>query len=305
MLKSGGFFLALQFCKPALPYDQQADLLLKRGLIADRVKLIGRLRAVGYYRLCAYWHPFKQPDETFKGGTTLDIVWERYTFDRQLRLALIDAIERVEVAVRTSLIHTLALQGGPFVHVSVGNFPNVPTDQHRRFIDDLRDDAQRSSEVFVEHFKSTYDEFPDLPIWAAAEIMTFGMMFTLFRMSGKHVQVSVASRYKLSGKVLFNWLLTLNYVRNLCAHHARLWNRELAIRPMIPDQKHDPRWHRPVPIGNRRLFSVLTLLRYLLVHIEPRTHWRERLFSTFDRFPGIPLASMEMPPDWRAHDLWR
>jgi len=204
--------------------------------LRNRATLISRLRAVGYYRLCAYWHPFKQPDDTFTDGTTLEQVWERYTFDRQLRLAVMDAIERVEVAVRTSLIHTLAMQHGAFVHLEAKNFPTVPAEKHKRFVEELREDAHKSSEVFVEHFKSTYDEFPDLPIWVATELMTFGKVFTLFRMSGKYIQNPIAARYSLSGKVLFSWLQTLNYVRNLCAHHARLWNRELAIRPMIPSE---------------------------------------------------------------------
>ena len=231
-LKPGGFFLALQFCKPALPYDKQADLLLRRGLVADRDRLISRLRAVGYYRLCAYWHPFKQPDDTFRPQTTLDVVWERYTFDRQLRLAVMDAIERVEVAVRTALsTHSHCKAGRLLISIprrSQVSRANSTGDSWMTY----RNDAQRSSEVFVEHFKSTYDEFPDLPLWAAGEIMTFGMMFTLFRMSGKHVQVSIGSSYKLSGPRSVSWLLTLNYVRNLCAHHSRLWNRELEIKPM-------------------------------------------------------------------------
>jgi abortive infection bacteriophage resistance protein len=294
----------VKFLKPALTYEQQADLLLARGLIAERAVLIRRLQSVGYYRLCAYWHPFRQPDESFRAGTTLDTVWERYTFDRQLRLTVMDAIERVEVAVRTDLITDLALRGGPFAHLDIRTFPGVLPDKHHRLLDELRDGALRSSEVFVEHFKQTYDEFPDLPIWAAAEIMSFGTMFTLFKMSGKHVQNRLARHYGVSGKVLFSWLLTLNYVRNLCAHHSRLWNRELSIRPLIPDSRNDPRWHTPRPVLNNRVFAVLTLLHCLLRRIAPHTGWRERLFSVFDRFATIPLAPMGVPAHWRTHDLW-
>lgn len=274
-------------------------------MVADREVLLRRLQAVGYYRLCAYWHPFKQADDSFTPGTTFDTVWERYTFDRQLRLAVIDAIERVEVAIRTALVTELALRGGPFVHLDIRNFAGALPDNHRRFVDDLRDGALRSSEVFVEHFKSTYDEFPDLPIWAAAEIMSFGAMFTLFKMSGKYVQNSIARRHGIAGKVLFSWLLTLNYTRNLCAHHSRLWNRELAIKPLIPYPKNDPRWHGATPVPNGRVFAVLTLLHYLLRQIAPQTRWRERLFGVFDRFPGIPLRQMGMPDSWRTHRLWQ
>lgn len=306
MLKSGGFFSALKYFKPATTYEQQADLLLQRGLAANRDVLLRRLQSVGYYRLCAYWHPFKRPDDSFEPGTNFDTIWQRYTFDRQLRLLVMDGIERVEVAVRTVLLTELALRGGPFVHLDIRNFHGVASDTHARFVAELRDGAQRSREVFVDHFRATYDEFPDLPIWAAAEIMSFGHMLTLFNMSGKHVQNTVAARYNLPGIVLQSWLLTLNYVRNLCAHHSRLWNRELAIRPAIPYAKRHPEWHGTVPIDNRRVFAVLTLLHYLLRRVAPQTHWRNRVFAVFDRFPDVPWAADGHPrgvANTRAVDL--
>jgi len=295
----------LQYTKPALGYAQQADLVLGRGLIADRQQLIGRLEAVGYYRLCAYWHPFKLPGNTFVPGTTFDEVWRRYTFDRQLRLLVMDAIERVEVSVRSTLVTTLTLSSGPFAHLDIRRFPDASPDQHRRFLADLRESAQRSNEVFVDHFRATYDEYPDLPLWTAAEIMTFGAMFTLFKMSGKHVQTGIAARYSVPARVMLNWLLTINYVRNLCAHHSRLWNRELAIRPMIPFAKNDPRWHAAGLVDNRRVFAVLSLLRVLLQHVAPTSSWRQRVIALIDGNPAIPSLPMGFPADWRTHPLWR
>ena len=169
---------------------------------ADRTLLLERLRSTGYYRLCAYWYPFKQPDETFAPGTAFDMVWDRYVFDRQLRLAVMDAIERVEVAVRTALFTEMALKGGPFAHLDRLTFPGVSTERHTRLVDGLRDEALRSKEVFVEHFRITYEEFPDLPVWAAAEIMTFGTMLTVFNMSTRQAQKALARRYVLKGRVL-------------------------------------------------------------------------------------------------------
>lgn len=296
----------MKYVKPSMTFEQQADLLLARGLSADRSVLIDRLRSVGYYRLCAYWHPFKQSDENFLPDTTLETVWGRYTFDRQLRLLVMDAIERVEVALRTALVSELTLKHGPFAHLDVRAFPpDLSPDNHRRLLDELHESAQKSREVFVDHFKKTYDEFPDLPLWAAVELMTFGNMLTLFNLSGKHLQNAIARQFGVTGKVLSSWLLTLNYVRNLCAHHSRLWNRELALRPMIPDARHDPRWHGSVPIRNHRMFSVLTILRVLLVRIAPQSRWRDRLFDLVDRYPSIPFVSMEAPTDWRSHAIWK
>ena len=193
---------------------------------------------------------------------------------------------------------------GAFAHVEAKNFHARPV-AHARFLTEMRDEAHRSREQFVAHFRATYDEFPDLPIWAVAETMTFGSMFTLFKISTNRIQKNVGHRYAVSGTVLFSWLQTLNYVRNLCAHHARLWNRELAIRPVIPDLKNAPEWYEPTPITNNRLFGVLMVLRYMLCHIAPQSGWRGRLYALFDEFPDVPLAAMGLDTEWRQHRLWR
>ena len=107
MLKLAGFSFSatMEFAKPPLSYADQAALLIERGLVvSDPNVLMRQLEAVGYYRLCAYWYPFKQADSSFVPGTSFDVVWNRYVFDRQLRLAVMDAIERVEIAIRTALV---------------------------------------------------------------------------------------------------------------------------------------------------------------------------------------------------------
>jgi abortive infection bacteriophage resistance protein len=215
-----------------------------------------------------------------------------------------DAIERVEVAVRTNLVYELTHQYGPFAQLDVRAFSGISSADRQRLIDELHENAQNSREVFVEHFRRTYDEFPDLPLWAAAETMTFGQMFTMFRHSGMHIQRKIAQNFHVSGKVLFSWLLTLNYIRNLCAHHARLWNRELAIKPIVPAARHDPRWHEPTAVGNNRLFAVLTLLHYLMRLIAPQSRWRERLYTLFDNYREIPTIPMGIQVGWREHPLW-
>ncbi|MEQ1908960.1 MAG: Abi family protein [Vicinamibacterales bacterium] len=296
----------MQFGKPPLSYADQANLLIARGLtVGDRDVLLHQLAAVGYYRLCAYWYPFKQADEAFVPGTSFETIWDRYVFDRQLRLLVMDAIERVEVAVRTALVHELAMTHGPFAQTDIANFASGSRTRHKRLLDDLHAEANRSREVFVQHFKVRYDEFPDLPIWVAAETMTFGGLVTMFSISHKRTQKHVAQTFGLTAPVLESWLLTLNYIRNICAHHARLWNRELAIKPVIPDVRNRPEWHGPHPVSNHRIYGVLSLLQFLLRRIAPQSAWRVRLYAHVDRHPLVPLPDMGADATWRAHDVWR
>jgi abortive infection bacteriophage resistance protein len=82
----------MKYGKPALTVEQQADLLLSRGMQGDRGAMIDRLSVVNYYRLSGYWIPFRNPDDTFRAGTSFNDVWTRYAFDRHIRLLVMDAM---------------------------------------------------------------------------------------------------------------------------------------------------------------------------------------------------------------------
>jgi len=300
------------YAKPYLPLSDQADLLLKRGLVADRDHLIEQLSVVGYYRLVGYWYPFRQNDpanphgklDEFEPGTTFDQVWNRYCFDRQLRLLVMDGIERLEVFLRAQLAHRHAERHGPFGYaVNPATLPNLRADQHARFRDDLQNQLWRSPEGFVTHFRNVYtSHHRDLPIWMASELLTFGAMYTFYRGCESAIQQTVAARLGIHDTVLYSWLETLNVVRNVCGHHARLWNRVLSVKPRIPER--DPLWNLPVPIPNDRVFAILSICRYSLRIIAPKSQWTERLNELLEAYPAIPRAGLGLIPDWDKHPLW-
>ena len=300
----------MNYTKPALSFAQQADLLIARGLVADRTQLIAILERVNYYRLSGYWHPFRRAADTFAPGTTMEQVWRRYAFDRQLRLLVMDAVERVEVAVlRTRMVEHHARQYGPFGYREAASFrpefaqPDafgiVPRD---RMLDDIDRATGQSREAFVEHFRMKYTSEPALPLWMVAEIASFGTLLTFFRYLNHTESRQLATTYGLPAKVLQSWLFCLNYIRNLCAHHARLWNRELAIKPLIPH--NDPRWHQPAPPDNRRVYAVLCLLRAMQQHIAPRSGWHQRLRQLLAQYPDVPSATMGFVAGWENSPLW-
>ena len=313
-LKCGGFFycprgakeITVNYTKPALSFEQQADQLLALGFQTDRKRLVETLSRVSYHRLSAYWYPFVLPDKSFTTDATLDRVWRCYTFDRQLRLLMMDAIERVEVAVLRTLMvehHTLAC--GPFGCRNSKNFrPEFAGDGHQRMVDELDQAASRSQEPFVHQFRAKYTSEPGLPLWMAAEVASFGTLFTFFRYIHFQDQKHIASQLGLPANVLQSWLFCLNYIRNLCAHHSRLWNRELAIRPLIPNLKNAPEWHLPLSPDNRRTYAVLTLLRCLLRRIAAQSHWAERLHELLKNYPDIPLHLAGFPNAWESSPLW-
>lgn len=294
----------MHYLKPALTFEQQADQLLQRGLLADRALLIERLRAVSYYRLSAYWHPFRQPDDSLQPGTTLALVWQRYVFDRRLRCLVIDAIERIEIAVRTRMANTLTVAHGPFGHTRAANLPGLSPVQHAEFLRRIEDETQNSRETFVDHFRTKYTAEPHLPLWMAVELMTFGATLTLFRGLDRRMKQQLAADLGIADTVLHSWLLALNQVRNICAHHGRLWNRQFGVQPMIPRPNKHPDWHFPVAVTGDRLFGVATVLHYLLDLIAPQSRWPARFMALLAAHPDIPRLPMGIPDNWQDCPLW-
>ena len=299
MLNMAGFFMPMLYAKPPLTYDAQADLLITRGLVANRDTLIGYLKRVNYYRLSAYWHLFKLSDNTFKPNTTIETIWYRYRFDRQLRLLLLDGIERVEVYIRTQLTNIFSLKYGPFSYSQKDLFPGFDSARFTTFLGKVDAQVSNSKERFVTHYNHTYDN-QSLPLWMLAEIMTYGMMFSFFRGTERAIQQAIAREFSISRQVLFSWLLSLNGVRNICAHHGRIWNRELGYKPQLPNK--DSRWRA---IQNHKVFYIITLLKHLLSTIAPESQWAHRVTSLITTYSDIPLAPMGFPENWGRLELWQ
>lgn len=296
----------MKYQKPPLTFEAQADLLLSRGMTGDRSLMIDRLSVVNYYRLSGYWFPFRLTDHTFRTDTTFKMIWERYVFDRRLRLLMMDAIERIEVTVRTQLAyHHSHHCHDPFAYATdPKTLPGISSLERARFLVDIGNETAHSKETFVEHFRKTYsDEHQYMPVWMASEVMTFGCLLTFFRGSHPNIKKEIAHLFNVHDVVLNSWLLTLNVVRNICAHHGRLWNREMGVRPMIP--KKSSQWHTPVLVGNDRVFGILTICKYCLDRIAPQSHWPLRLKNLLAEFPDIPKRSMGFPDNWEECPIWK
>ena len=216
-----------------------------------------------------------------------------------------DAIERVEIAVRTQLTNAFTLKYGAFGHLNKDNLPRIDKARWNDLIQKIREEADHSQEHFVEHYQKKYRKESDLPLWMAVELMTFGMLLTLFRGVETDIKRSIAAVYGVSAEVLESWLHCLNQIRNICAHHGRLWNRVMGIRPAIPRRNKHPEWHVPVEVGNERLFGVLTFLRYLLAYVAPMSRWQIRVEKLLEQYSDIPLKPMGFPEAWCNCPIWQ
>ena len=293
--------------KPWLSHADQVAKLVARGLtVADSAVAERFLFHVNYYRFSGYCLAFEQPRHAFPQGVTFEDIAGAYAFDVALRDLLTEALEVIEIDVRAWLAYHFGQAHGAFGHTDPANF--FGRFDHADLMERLHEEADRSSELFIKHFRAKYAEYPDLPVWMLTEVMSFGTLTRMFRGMDRRDQQAVSSRYGLQAVAFGTILLHLVYVRNLCAHHSRLWDRAWSMKATLPQGKM---WQPPVMPGNDRLFSTVCLIQHLLNRCPAigtfAADWRGRLHPLLKAPPNTPqaLAFMGMPADWDQHPVWK
>lgn len=292
------------YSKPAMTLPDQLVLLKSRGMIvADDERAIHYLGVNNYYRLAAYWLPYEADHAThqFKSGTRFEDVLDDYSFDRELRLLINDAIERVEVAVRTQVAYQLSLKYGPHYLLNGQVFKNPA--KYLQMLAKLQSDIQASKEIFIQHFRSNYsDALP--PAWAAVEIMTLGQLSKWFEAVAHSSDRNLIARYFDFDEVqLTSFLHHLAIIRNISAHHGRLWNREFRFTFTIPKHRPQALLNSMNPSAPRKIYNTLAVLAYFLDFVSPRHHWRGKLKMLMATAPAKHL-SMGFPRNWQALPIW-
>lgn len=319
-----------RFTKPALTTHEQLALLLERGLrISDTERALRLLEVTSLFRLSPYMRPFQYSTDTdhyFKPGTQLSKIVRIYRFDSDLRQTLMIALERVEVAVRACISNHMAPAYGAHWYLDrslfgysyrydrmISDIENTLSSERSKFqrelkqiltsrvpgdVKDRRIDS-RKRDNYPRFYAETYSDPCLPPSWATMEEMSLGAISHLYQGLAKDKdRKAIAARFDVPQKVLGSWLHTLTFVRNICAHHARLWNRELGIPPRWDDRIPTPdgKPGRDVP---RRLFTVIAMLVYLTTRISPDTRWPSRLHDLLGGYADIPRHPMGFSDDWQ------
>jgi abortive infection bacteriophage resistance protein len=292
------------YTKPALSIDQQIDQLVDRGMMINNRPLATHfLSQINYYRLSAYWLPFEEDHKThaFKKDTHFEQVLDLYSFDRELRLLVLDAIERIEVAIRTTLAFQLSHRYGTHPHLVAELFKH--TWDYTKNISQLQKDVTQSKEIFILHLIANYSEALP-PIWAVVEVMTLGQLSKWYaNLKSRSDRNLIANNYDFDEVNLVSFLHHLTIVRNLCAHHSRLWNRDFIINFKIPKRRPQKLVEDFNQSTQKRIYNTLVMLLYLMDQISPDHHWRKRLIEKIDQH-HIDTRRMDFPADWKTKAIW-
>jgi len=303
---------------------QPAELLAlfkDRGLqIEDEDRALQAIKTLGYYRLTGYAYPLRQTEAVgsglFKQGATLSLVIELAKFDKQLRLLALDGLETIELAVRVAIANRLGAYD-PEAHLNPklldGRFSQVRSPQQKspyeRWKSQYEEKLLISKEEFVQHHKVHYGG--RLPIWVAVELWDFGMMSKFFAGMASRDRSHIASELgALEGEILKSWLRMFNFVRNVSAHHGRLWNRRNTETLALPALERC-RWLEPLhrhEVSRSKVFGAFCCIALMLRTISPGSTWSSEVKRHLETFPISELISMKtagFPSDWRHEHLWQ
>jgi abortive infection bacteriophage resistance protein len=298
--------------KPWLSIQDQIDRLQRRGMqISDKEAAAQWLSAVGYYRLSGYWYPFREIDSTasqaprlstFVAGTNLPEVVGLYEFDRNLKILVQTGLERVEVALRSQVGHQLGAID-PLAHTDPTHFRPTFTHPDWRATAQRRVERARGRDEFVDHHYAVYGG--KFPIWVLTDVLDFSDLSKLYAGLKSSDQKVIAEWFGVGlppsatkshrrrwrdNPPLANWLEHLTVVRNICAHHGRLWNRLLTPVGTSPRVRHLPLFDS-LPADQmqvERVYGTTCVIAYLLDAASPGHSWRTEVddlvstwFSTF------------------------
>lgn len=294
----------MNFQKHSKTYQELVQVLKSRNLlVADESKAIDFLGKVHYYRLSAYFPPFQSIKDCFDTSTTFEDITRLYEFDMELRKFVFAYIERLEIALRAKIVQVHTQQYGALGYINNVNSLEIYKRNARGKIiyEDIKEqieiEKQRTKERFVKHFEKKY-QMQDLPLWACVELLSFGGISKLFSILKDRDQKSVLQNFGLSlhPKPFQNWLIGLTTIRNICAHHARLWNREVGTKFVVPKKTN----FLHTNVNNKKIFFALSVIAEILKDSSIKAG----LQTLLAQYPAIPTKSMGIPQFWESLSPW-
>ena len=295
----------MEYNKPALSISDQLAILQQRGLaVADTAKAEDFLNNVSYFRFAAYLRIFKQPDDTFRAGSTFEQVATLYSFDVELRKLLFGAIQRIEIALRSRVIHQFSLAHGPFWFLNA----SLAIDK-LKFAENLATlerELQRSKEDFIKEHTAKYGTTNFPPAWKMLELVSFGCLTKLYiNFADTPVRKRIARSFGVSKpEALESWMVAINLLRNHCAHHARVWNRQFTMMPQLPPTLRNA-WVNVDGVVQTSPYALFCCIAYWLNGIDAQNTFAADMKALLAKCPTVDAAAMGFPQGWAGEPLWR
>ena len=303
----------MEFTKTPSNIFEQIELIKLKGISIEDDAFARRvLTHVYYHRLQAYCFPYEivgrenidKSSHSLIFGKSFKHVFKLYTFDRSLRLLLLEAIEIVEIALRAHFVQVLAEKYGPHAYLKPDIF--YRQDIYANCIANLDKQLLRNNEALVNNCRANYKKPPYPPIWAVSELLTLGGLSRwLENIKKRQDRQAVAQKLNLDEVVARSFSHHLTHVRNICAHHGRIWNRKFTLTMRLPIN--------PVSLSSqfnknrfdqRKVFNTLVVLCWCVKTIDPETTWPARLKALLKTRSDKELESIGVVNGWADFELF-
>lgn len=244
---------------PSATIDEQIQNLLSKKLIINDIEYAKRtLSNISYYRLVkAYRSTLIDDRNNFKKNVTFEHLVKLYEFDNELRLTLMPILEKIEITLRCRIVNTFCNKYGA---LGYWNSENFRPDRFSRLKSKMSNnmDSVKDDSPIIRHFTSN----KKVPLYAAAEVFTFGTLAQFFYSMKPEDQEEIAKLYYKGDKeYLMSWFMSVGNLRNKCVHFERLYNKGMEKIPkLLPEDTE--------LTSNTKLFRVLSCMRYLCHEYE-------------------------------------
>ena len=296
--------------KPPYTIDEQINLLKLRGMLfKEEANAQDLLKNISYYRLKGYWWDMQDDYSlhTFKPDTYFEDVIARYNFDSQLRTILFDALETIEIALRTKMIYHLSLKYGGLWYLNESIF--IDNDKYKKHVEDLKKEFVRSQELFIKDQKIRHPN-NDADSWKILEIASFGTLSKLYKNLQYQLEEKtiIAKEFGLNRhSELYSWLEPITYIRNIIAHHSRLWSRNMVKKPT--DHLNNPKglWFaNPLTsVQTKKPFLIISCMVYLCNQITPNHQIKTKILKLIEDNPKIPIYKLGFLNNWENEPIWK
>jgi abortive infection bacteriophage resistance protein len=302
------------FDKKAFTIEEQVAQLQYRGLEIKHPRIAEKyLINISYYRLGEYWYVMQSDKENhiFKPNSKFTDVIALYNFDAELRILLFDIIEKIEISLRTKLIYYLSHEIDPWWFQNFSLFEN--SKELVKTLSSLEGEIERTKDVAITNHKKKHKDdgrFP--PAWKSLEQTSFGSLSKLYGNIKNNVKAkdTIAKDFgAVNHTYLPSWLQSIAQIRNFCAHHSRLWNRNLPgtvkLLPNPPNAWIINAENIPKQHEFNKLYIHMCLMKYMLNTIIPKNEFTNKLTNLLEKFPNVDPNALGMKPNWQNEPLWK
>ncbi|AXY75936.1 Abi family protein [Paraflavitalea soli] len=297
----------MKYTDPPLNIGEQLALLQHNNLTIDNVDTVrGVLTSVGYFRLNNYMKYFKK-DNKFRNGTIIKDIQGLYEFDKVLRINLFDAIADIEVAIKALINNTLACKYGSHWLEIAEIFKPGFSYYHQSLLTEITEYCKNNpDEHFIKKYKQTYSDPVLPPSWMIMEVLSFGKVSMVYDgILNTDDRVSVSAYLKTHDNILSSWLHSFTYVRNLCAHHAKILDRNLTIKPTMPARKKNRFLLDVDELDVSKIYSVLCCIQYLLLTLKSNSGFKENIINLVSGNPVIKADALGFTSNWTQESIWK